>query len=108
MEKVILILQQILQELAQSRIRGNPPVQLLAPKTCASMLDCSESAILKGARTGQFPKPDVKLFRGSKGLRWKKETVEDFVRLRYAGEVAQDEAPAGPYIPMRKSRRKVG
>lgn len=75
--------------------------KLFAAKSVAERLDCSVSMFYKEVKEGNFPAPDVKLWKESKrGFRWFESTVTTFIitqqSLRRYHEDQDAEAP--PFV----------
>jgi len=105
-QKIVSVIDRLTLTIEQLKLRTAPSEELYSAQSFAERLDCSVSSILKGVRNGTFPQWDVKLFKGEKGLRWTRQTVEAFIasKSKFAPEV---EEPAPPYVRMKKRGRKA-
>lgn len=80
------------------------PLQQVSASSIAQLLDCSLSQLYKDVDGGNFPEPDVKLWKESKrGYRWYRTTLERYVQereIRRFGNL-DDEEDAKPFVPVK-------
>ena len=103
-----LILRQVSEQLEELRALKSGGVEpLLSARMIAELFSCSSSAVLKGAKTGAFPVPTHKIFPGSKGMRWSRQCIQDFIdSKRILALQEEDDRPAPEFHGIRRTVRE--
>ena len=102
-EQLIRSLNNLSEQISTLTGKNLATLQVISTRTFAELMDCSISAIAKGMKDGDFPKPSHKLFAGVKGWRWTPDQVQRFLEEKSIDRrIDEDDGPTPRYISVRK------
>ena len=106
-EQLIRSLNNLSEQIATLTGKNLATLQVVSTRTFAELMDCSTSAVAKGMKDGDFPKPSHKIFAGVKGWRWSPDEVQRFLdEKRIDKRIDDDDGPTPKYVSIRKRRVK--